>query len=109
MRRIEPPKCTCCKSAQAGFDSTVWPGVRLCYPCVRDSITYIIRTGIIDGNPLLIELATGVFPTRKGIDGKQFIDAYYQVGFNVSRNIYIQLEAAQESRSEVENPLDLLG
>lgn len=108
MRRLEPPKCTCCLTGNAGFESTIWPSVRLCYLCARAAITYMYRTGIINGNPLLIELASGVHATRDGVDGRRFIDAYVDSEYSASAmtNVYIYLEA--ESRIEVENPLDIL-
>lgn len=86
----------------------MWPGVRLCYSCIRDSITFLVtNTRIIDGNPFLIELASGVWPTRE-FNGDEYIDAHYETPnrINTFSNIHIRLRA--ESRTEVENPLDIL-
>lgn len=58
MRRIQPPKCTCCQLASAQFESDVWPSVRVCVSCQRDVLEYLIQFDCaIHGNPFAIEFA----------------------------------------------------
>lgn len=57
MRRIQPPLCTICNSQNAAFESDVWPSLMLCTKCRTESIEYILESGVIHGNPILIELS----------------------------------------------------
>ena len=58
MRRIQPPKCTCCQRANAVVESDVWSSLRVCYECQRLVIEYLIQNDCaIHGNPFAIEFA----------------------------------------------------
>ena len=71
MRRIPIPICTCCNKSRAEWESERWPTVRLCYVCSRELAQHIVEViQVVDGNPILIELAKGVNPVTQ--DGRYY-------------------------------------
>lgn len=73
MKKIARPVCGSCGTT-AEYESEDRPTLRLCYRCVYQAATWMVKNQFADGNPLLMELADGVF---QRIDGKA--GAYIQV------------------------------
>lgn len=66
MRRIPIPICTCCNKSRAEWESVRWPTVKLCYVCSRELAQFIVEViQVVDGNPILLELAKGVNPVTQ--------------------------------------------
>lgn len=58
MKRITPPKCTCCDHHFAVRESERWPSVKLCVVC-HDKVLIFFATQmphLLDGNPLAVDL-----------------------------------------------------
>lgn len=67
MRRIPIPICTCCNKSRAEWESVRWPTVKLCYVCTRELAQFIVEEiQVVDGNPILLELAKGINPPQQG-------------------------------------------
>lgn len=74
MKLIPVPKCICCRTARAERESTRWPTIKLCYICNRELAQYIVQViGVVDGNPILLELVEGVFDGRRDDSHRMWI------------------------------------
>ena len=105
MRRIQPPVCTCCNKANAIFESCVWPSVRLCGICHRGVVEFtIVNTGVIHGNPFLLEMAGGI---DNGDDDESI--RIWRERPNQSSTYYeFRVKRESDSLKLFENPLDIL-
>ena len=104
MRRLVPPVCTVCHSSNAGYESDAWPTLKICAKCRGAAVEFIYRTGIMHGNPLLAELAAG-------LDNGDREDAFriWLPRPNQTSTYYeFYVKYVDESKSNFENPLDLL-
>lgn len=105
MRRIQPPKCTCCTTRAAMYESDVWPTVRLCLDCRNHIVEYFFQFDCVyHGNPLAIEL----FGTEDNGDRPDAIRIWRRVENQSStfRELYVRRH--EDSRSFIENSLDIL-
>lgn len=106
MRRLSLPKCSNCRTGTAMYESMRWPSIKLCWPCLRDFTQGLVETGHAHENPLMGEFCEGVHEiyVHQGIK-------YYLVWIRskYEHSAFTSMMIRVDSRSEVENPLDLEG
>ena len=103
MKKIPIPKCVCCRTATAVWESERWPTVKLCYPCTRETAQIIVqRIGVKDGNPILLELVRGLDTATRAGSYRFWIE-------NRDRSFSeCWVNERAESAMDFENPLDIL-
>src|SRR5690606_27673250 len=60
MKRVAHPTCSRCGSRNPDYESTLFK-IRMCYRCVRDVADWFCERGLLQSNPLVEELLSGVF------------------------------------------------
>lgn len=90
MKKIQVPVCDCCERSAQAYESTIWPGLGLCFQCWRVLAKWFVTNDLADSNPLAQELLGGVW-AQIPRDGFYEVVFESDIGSNSSSHRHIRL------------------